>query len=75
MNLTTIALGVASVVYGLYTAWARWKTPEKFKKLEPMKKFWGERGGLAIHVFGYTIVPIVLGVGLIVNGVRGASVF
>jgi hypothetical protein len=75
MNLTTILVGVAAVAYGLYAAWARRKTPEKFRKLEPMKKFWGERGGLAVHFVGYTVVPIVFGVALIVAGVRGGSLF
>jgi hypothetical protein len=75
MNFTTILVGVACVAYGLYTAWARQKTPEKFRKLEAMKKFWGARIGLVVHVVGYTVVPIILGVGLIVTGVRGGSLF
>jgi hypothetical protein len=75
MNHTTILVGSASVAYGLYTAWARRKHPEKFRKLEPMKKFWGERGPLAVHIVGYTVVPIVLGVALILAGMRGGSLF
>ena len=75
MNPITILFGLASVAYGLYNAWARRKHPEKFRKLEPMKKLWGERGGPIVHVVGYTIMPIVLGVVLIVAWMRGGSVF
>jgi hypothetical protein len=75
MNVTTILVGVAAMVYGGFSAWARRKTPEKFRKLGPMKEFWGGRAGLAIHFIGYTVVPLVLGAGLIVHGVRGGSLF
>jgi hypothetical protein len=75
MNVITILVGVAAVVYGGYTAWARRKTPEKFRKLGPMKEFWGERAGLTIHFLGYTVVPIVLGAALVVHGLRGGSLF
>lgn len=75
MNLTTTLIGVASVGYGIYTAWVRGKAPGKFRKLEPMKKFWGERGGLAVHFVGYTVVPVVLGAWLIAVGLRGGSLF
>ena len=75
MNPVTVAIGVAAIAYGLYTAWARRTKPEQFAKLEPMKKFWGERGGLIVHVVGYTVVPIVIGVVLIMGGLRGVALF
>jgi hypothetical protein len=44
MNFNLL-LGVAAVLFGLYTAYLRATTPEKLGKLDAMKKQWGERGG------------------------------
>ena len=75
MNPVTVLVGVAAIGYGVYTAWARRTRPEQFKKLEPMKKFWGERAGPIVHVVGYTLVPIVVGIVLLLSGLQGASLF
>ena len=75
MNLTTVVIGIAAIAYGLYTAWARRARPDQFRKLEAMKKTWGESAGQVVHVIGYTIVPIVVGVVLVLSGLRGGSVF
>jgi hypothetical protein len=75
MDPVTVSVGVAAMGYGAYTAWARRSKPEQFKKLEPMKRFWGERGGLAVHVVGYTVVPIVFGIVLVVRGLQGGALF
>lgn len=73
MNLLTIVLGVAALGYGCFTAYMRKKDPTKFWKLEPMKKFWGERAGFIVHFVGYTLVPILFGIFLIVMGMAGFS--
>jgi hypothetical protein len=75
VNPVTVLVGVAAVVYGVYTAWARRAKPEQFKKLDAMTRMWGHRGGLALHVVGYTVVPIVIGMMLILGGLRGTSLF
>ncbi|MGE0816807.1 MAG: hypothetical protein AB7O28_20295 [Vicinamibacterales bacterium] len=75
MNLTTVAIGLAAIGYGLYTAWARRARPVQLKKLDAMKHTWGEAGGHVVHVIGYTVVPIVVGVALVLSGLRGGSVF
>jgi hypothetical protein len=75
MDPITTLVGVAAIAYGLYTAWARRARPDQFKKLEPMKKFWGEAGGPIVHIIGYTVVPIVVGLVLVLNGMRGVSLF
>jgi hypothetical protein len=75
MNPVTVLVGVAAVSYGLYTAWARRAKPEQFNKLEPMKNFWGERAGQLVHVVGYTVLPIIIGILLIVTGLQGGSLF
>jgi hypothetical protein len=75
MNPVTVVLGVAAVAYGGYTAWARQAKPEQFQKLDAMKEQWGDTGGYAVHVIGYTVVPILVGVGLVVSGLNGGSAF
>ena len=69
MNINLL-LGVAAILYGLYTAFVRARTPEKFAKLDAMRKQWGERAGTAVHTIGYTVVPIVVGVVLVVSALR-----
>ena len=66
MNFNLL-LGAAAILYGLYTAYVRATTPEKFGKLEAMKRQWGDRAGTAVHIVGYTVVPIVGGVILVVS--------
>lgn len=75
MNVTTVLVGVAAIAYGAYTAWARRAKPEQFKKIEPMKRVWGDTGGQVVHFIGYTLVPIIVGVILVLSGLRGGSVF
>lgn len=62
MNYFSLILGIAIFIYGVYTFIMRQKAPEKLKKLEAMKKFYGEKKGLMIHWFFYTILPIVAGI-------------
>ena len=66
MNFNLL-LGLAAIAYGLYTAYVRATTPEKFAKLDAMRKQWGERVGTAVHIVGYTVVPILIGVALVVS--------
>ena len=68
MKLTTVLIGGTAVAYGTYTAWARITKPSQFKKLQPMKDFWGERLGILIHALGYTVAPIIVGMVLICRG-------
>ena len=68
MNITTILLGVAAILFGGYTFYLRRTNPEKFDKLTSMKKTYGERRGVAIHVLFYSIVPILIGIVLIIIG-------
>ena len=63
-----IILGGFMVAYGLFTLFARKLAPERFWKLEPMKKRWGERGGVVVHVIGYTVMPLVGGTVLLLQG-------
>jgi hypothetical protein len=75
VNIYSLMLGVAAVVFGAYTAWARKAKPEQFRKLEPMKRLYGERAGVIVHTIGYTVVPIVYGLLMIIQGLQGKSIF
>jgi len=75
VNPVTVLVGVAAIGYGVYTAWARRTRPEQFRKLEPMKKLWGEKAGPIVHIVGYTVAPIVIGIVLVVRGLQGAGLF
>ena len=75
MNWITIGVGIAAILYGVYTLIMRVKAPEKFGKLEAMKKFWGERAGLVVHIVGYTLLPILAGILFVIAGIRGVALF
>lgn len=75
MNFATIGLGVLCAGYGVFSGFMRVKNPGMFRKLEPMKKFWGEKKGSAIHFVGYVVVPFCLGLFFIVSGIAGRSIF
>ena len=61
-------LGALMMVYGVVTLIIRKVAPDRFLKLEPMKKKWGEKAAVRIHVIGYTVLPLVAGVVLIIRG-------
>ena len=63
-----VFLGALMVVYGIVTLILRRVAPDRFWKLETMKKKWGEKVALRIHVIGYTVLPLVAGTVLIVRG-------
>ena len=63
-----IFLGGLMVVYGIVTLVLRQVAPHRFWKLEVMKKKWGERAGVVIHVLGYTVLPLVVGAVFLVRG-------
>jgi len=64
-------LGVLAIVYGLYCFIQRKVAPENIKKLQSMIERNGEKMGNSIHLFGYTIMPIVAGLLLLFADFRG----
>ncbi len=54
-------VGVLAIVYGIYSFIRRKTAPEKIEKLQTMIERNGERMGHSIHLFGYTILPIIAG--------------
>jgi hypothetical protein len=75
MDYVTIIIGIICIGYGIFSALMRVKKPELFKKLEPMKKRWGEKNGNMLHFFGYVIVPIIFGTILLISGYFGKNIF
>ena len=71
-----IIIGALAVVYGIVTLIMRKCKPESFRKLETMKKAYGEKVGYAIHVVSYSVVPMLFGIVLLVGSlVFGISLF
>ena len=67
MEITlNLILGVLAIVYGLYSYYQRKTAPENIPKLQEMIERNGEKMGHSIHLFGYTILPIIAGL-LILN--------
>ncbi len=64
-------LGVLAIVYGLYCFVQRKVAPEKIEKLQSMIERNGEKMANSIHLFGYTILPIVAGLLLLFANFRG----
>jgi hypothetical protein len=60
-----LIVGVLAIVYGLYSFYQRKTAPENIKKLTIMVDRNGEKMGHSIHLFGYTILPIVAGLLLV----------
>ncbi len=55
---------------GLVTLIGRFMAPDShmmFSKLQPMKDYWGEGRGTALHVVAYTVLPIVVGAVLVLG--------
>ena len=64
-------LGLLAIVYGLYSFIQRKTAPENIEKLQSMIERNGEKMGHSIHLFGYTILPIVAGLLLLYADYRG----
>ncbi|HEX7128290.1 MAG TPA: hypothetical protein VF406_21265 [Thermodesulfobacteriota bacterium] len=75
MDPLTLVVGVAAVAYGLYTTYARVKSPSSFGKLAAMRSRFGHAAGTAVHVIAYTVLPVVFGLVAIVLGMQGKSIF
>jgi len=75
MNVTTVLIGAAALVYGVFTIYARFKMPSLLGKLEAMKKKFGIVAGNLIHIIAYTIVPLVAGTVFISWGLAGRAIF
>ena len=66
-----LILGLLAIAYGLYSYYQRKTAPEKIEKLQTMIERNGEKMAHQIHLFGYTIMPIVAGLLLLYAHFRG----
>lgn len=71
INWVSVIIGIAAIAFGIYTFVLRGKSPEKLAKLVLMKNYWGEKKGHLIHLIGYTMVPIVFGLVILISGMFG----
>ena len=55
-------IGIFALGFGIVTLVLRFVKPQVLGKLEPMKQKFGNGLGTAIHVFFYTLVPIIAGI-------------
>ena len=64
-------IGVLAIAYGIYSYMRRKSAPETIDKLQEMIERNGEKMGHSIHLFGYTIMPIIAGLLLLYAHFRG----
>jgi len=75
MNVVSLLIGIVALAYGVITIILRLRRPESFRKLEAMKKTFGDRGGLIVHTITYSGLPIVAGILALILGIQGKSFF
>jgi hypothetical protein len=73
MDPVTTLIGIAAILYGLYTVYVRVRNPSKLGKLEAMKKQRGDTAGSIIPLLAYSIMPLALGVVALAIGLSGGS--
>lgn len=62
MNLSfNFIVGVLAIAYGIYSYIRRKSAPQDIEKLQELIERNGEKMGHSIHLFGYTILPIIAG--------------
>ena len=75
MNRTTIGIGIAAILFGLYSLYLRISGNDKFEKLKGMQERFGEKNGGMIHLVLYCIAPAIFGIIMIIAGRRGYAMF
>ncbi len=74
MQYTTLALGAAIVLFGIYTALTSIKSPEQLIKLTYMRAKLGLKAGTIMHTIAYVVVPLVFGFFIIRAGINGVGI-
>lgn len=75
MDPVTFFIGLAMVLFGIFTSWLRLKKPEKLGKLKILQEKCGEVWGSILHIIAYTLIPIIAGTMFIVVGLKGYAIF
>ena len=66
-------IGALAIAYGIYSYVQRKTAPENIDKLQELIERNGEKMGHSIHLFGYTILPVVAGLLLLLAHFRQAG--
>lgn len=74
MHWPTVLVGLFCTGFGAYTGYLRVSDPSKLAKLAAMKEQFGVSAGNRIHLFGYTVVPILFGALCLVIGFQGQAI-
>lgn len=74
MQYTTVALGAAIIVFGIYTAMTSIKTPDALIKLKYMRKKLGMKTGTTVHTVAYVVVPLIFGYFVLSAGIDGVTI-
>jgi hypothetical protein len=75
MNTTTLIIGIAVLLFGLYTCFFRYANPQKLTKLQALKDLFGNESGDRIHLIVYAILPLAAGAIFVFAGIKGVSLF
>jgi len=75
MNTTTLIIGAAVLLFGVYMTIMRYTRPQGLKKLEALKDLFGDKTGNLIHMLAYSIMPLMAGGIFLLAGVKGISLF
>jgi hypothetical protein len=75
MNIPTVVIGIAALLFGIYTMYVRSTNPDKFGKLKAMQAHFGKKGGALLHLVIYSIIPVIFGVIMLFVGFKGVSFF
>ena len=75
MNIPTIVIGLAALLFGVYIIYVRSTDPGKLAKLKAMQDNLGDKRGSLTHLLFYSIFPIIVGIILLLTGLLGVSVF
>ncbi len=75
MNVMTVVIGVAALLFGATTLFLRAKDPSKFRKLQPMQERFGKTAGTVVHTVAYSLVPMGAGITFLVAGLNGVALF
>lgn len=65
-----LLVGIGLIGYGLYYLVMRKFAPEKLTKLQSMMDEFDTKKALTLHIIGYTVMPIVAGIFILVGHFR-----
>jgi hypothetical protein len=75
VDIGSAVIGFFALGFGIVTAVIRKRSPERFPKLQAMKERLGEKAGSRLHIVGYSLVPILVGIIFLLAGFFGISIF